>query len=945
MTADRWRLLESIYLDGQRLSAEERAKLLEERASTDPGLQSEVRALWREHESEESFLQNPAARLDASPHAFTEGQTLAERFTIVAFLGAGGMGEVYKAVDSRLERTVAIKVLPRSLIQNRQHRVRLEKEARALSQLNHHGICALHDLCWEDGQPLLIMEHIEGQTLAARLLTGAPPMPEALSIARQIADALIYSHERGVIHQDLKPGNIMLTAHGVKLLDFGLARRLSTSLPGPEGSEVVTADHAVRGTPGYMSPEQVKGQPADARSDIFSFGSLLFETLTCRRAFRATSSITTIAAVLHVDPPPVSQIAPGVPSGLEHIVERCLRKDPDQRWQHMNDVKEALEEVWNNAAAFRAVSKPGIAKFRRALWALPAAAVLAAGFWLVIQSRRPISLPPAIARPLPGEGRVVKWPSFSPDGNQFVYAGEGDVANSLNLFVRFVGGGSSLQLTSGDVQDISSVWSPDGNKIAFLRRTSNTDATLLLISPLGGPPRKVVDLRIVDFAVLNIWNFLSWTPDSEHLIVSEKSGPSSPVRLLIVSVDSGEKRVLTDPPQSSLGDVDPAVSPDGRTLAFVRMPVFGVAKLHLLPLENDTKPTEVVTGLRFISAPTWLPDGRSLLVKESGETERSTLWRISPFGSNAPEPMSFIQDSVAYFLLSRNNRLVYVRELAHFDIWKVSVGRGKTEIGPIVTSSYLDTSPNYSPDGRRIAFSSNRTGDFQIWACNGDGANLVQLTNVPSSQIGGRPRWSPDGKFISFHVRVDGKSDIYTVSEEGGASQRLTKDSVENAGASWSRDGSVIYFGSNRTGRFQIYKMPSTGGVATQLTKEGGVSPVESYDGNFLIYLKNPGLTDVWRVPVRGGVEERLFGPIFYLNLAVGANDLFHLAYSQAKRRFAIRSFPLIPGVSSAAKTRDVVDLGPEFAVGLSALSDGSSFLYSKHSRERMDLMMVENFR
>lgn len=944
MLDERWKQLESIFLDGRDLSGDERENLLNDRASADPDLQAQLRGMWAGHESDEGVLQKPAARLDASPHSFSIGQTLADRFTVAAFLGAGGMGEVYEALDTRLGRSVAVKVLPRSTVEDHPHRLRLEREARALSQLNHPGICALYDLCWEGGQPLLIMELIKGQTLADRLSKGVLPARDLLSIARQIADALVYSHGRGIVHQDLKPGNIILTAEGLKLLDFGLARRMSTTM----GGDTETADHSVVGTPGYMSPEQVQGISADARSDIFSFGALLFEMLTGRRAFQASSSITVLAAVLHLDPPRVSQLAPRVSPELERTVERCLRKDPARRFQHMDEVRAALQEVSETSETGPMASKPSHIKYKAALWLLPVVGVLAVGNWLAIQSRQTVPLAPPVVRPFSAETGVIAGPAFSPDGKQVVYFMYDEAGLKSSLFVKLVEGGTPLRISDGDHIDGSPIWSPDGHKIAFLRTVSETHEALCLISPLGGPVRQVTDIRLTEPDFQTPSKVLAWMPDSNHIVATERAAASAPYHLIMVSVDTGEKRTLTAPPESGAGNIEPAVSPDGRTLAFVGRPSAGGnhGHLFLLPLDGPGKPLEIATGLGHVSAPVWSQDGRFLVVKGASDIYADfNLFKVDPSGAKPPEPVSYIQDAIFDFALSGSNRLIHVRKRQDYDVWTLAAGQNATQAKPLVSSSYIESQPRYSPDGRRIAFISNRTGAFQLWIADSAGGNPMQLTTKQNVQVT-RPSWSPDGKQVVFQAQTKNEAkEIYVIAVDGGAPRRLTNDQFDDVSPSWSRNGKTIYFSSNRTGKYQLYGMPSSGGAAAQLTKGGGVSPNESHDRALVYYLKDFRTKDVWRVSVPGGIEERLFGSTTYGNLSLGPTDLFFLVHSLDYKRNLIRRFPLNLASLAESNIRDVVDLGAGFISFLSVSSDGKSFLYHKRGQIQTDLMMVDNFR
>src|SRR5580765_4274023 len=354
MTADRWREIERLYQAALSREPGERAAFLVGACGADEALRREVESLFDYQSRAEGFMEQPAVtgRLASAVRRFAPapapgrfvGRTFGS-YDLQALIGAGGMGEVYRAVDTRLNRTVAIKTLPEHLSDDPDRRERFKREARIVSSLNHPHICTLHDVGVQDDIHYLVMEHIEGETLQQRLERGRLPLAQALEYAIQIADALDKAHRRGVIHRDLKPGNVMLTKSGVKLLDFGLATRAtragvvtSEDAGNPDGSATLTVEGAIVGTLQYLSPEQLEGKPADVRSDIFAFGVLVYEMITGTRPFRAASRLQLLGAILRDDPPPVIDLVPDVSPRLAQTLGRCLSKDPDDRWQSANDL-------------------------------------------------------------------------------------------------------------------------------------------------------------------------------------------------------------------------------------------------------------------------------------------------------------------------------------------------------------------------------------------------------------------------------------------------------------------------------------------------------------------------------------------------------------------------------------------------------------------------------
>jgi serine/threonine protein kinase len=356
MNAERWQQVDRLYHSALEREPDERAAFLAEACSGDEELRRELDELLAQDSSSDNILQRPAVDLlaDSTNTQLTAG-TLLGPYRVEAPLGAGGMGEVYRAKDTRLDRTVAIKVLPLHLAENPQLRQRLEREARVVSSLNHPHICVLHDIGHQDGIDFLVMEYLEGETLAARLAKGLLPTQQALKCAVQIASALAQAHRRGVYHRDLKPGNIMLTKAGAKLLDFGLAKLRdprvgqagveASALPTVTISEGLTEKGTILGTFQYMAPEQLEGKEIDARADIFAFGAVLYEMVTRRKAFEGRSQASLTTAIMSTEPPPISSLQPLTPPALDHIVKKCLAKDRDDRWQNAQDLTSELSWI------------------------------------------------------------------------------------------------------------------------------------------------------------------------------------------------------------------------------------------------------------------------------------------------------------------------------------------------------------------------------------------------------------------------------------------------------------------------------------------------------------------------------------------------------------------------------------------------------------------------
>ena len=449
MTPERWREIERLYYAALELDAAERAAFLNQACGGDEGLCREVESLLTYHGTANDFVALPAVTADlarfapiASAVRRTQESSVPGRlvgrvvgsYEIRALIAVGGMGEVYRAVDTRLNRTVAIKTLPGQLSDDPDRQERFRREANIVSSLNHPHVCTLHDVGIQDGIHYLVMEHIDGETLQARLERGPLPLVRALEYAIQICDALDKAHRHGVIHRDLKPANVMLAKSGVKLLDFGLAKVERAPAPAPDAhTRTLTDEGTILGTFQYMAPEQVEGKDADARTDIFAFGALVYEMITAKKAFDGPTQANVIGAILKDEPPPVIEIVPDAPVSLDHALARCLAKDPDDRWQTANDLLFELRSLASPAAAGVRGSRVLSRGVERALWmAIVIATLAGAGFWAQSRDVRPgapTGEAPAIGYTLfPADGvalYAVHGPplALSPDGRYIVYVG------------------------------------------------------------------------------------------------------------------------------------------------------------------------------------------------------------------------------------------------------------------------------------------------------------------------------------------------------------------------------------------------------------------------------------------------------------------------------------------------------------------------------------------
>jgi len=860
------------------------------------------------------------------------------------------MGEVYRAQDTRLGRTVALKLLPDERSLDPDRRLRFLQEARTVSALNHPNIMALHDVAESGGHEFLVLEYVAGRTLDQVISRRGLPLDEAVRYAVQIASALAAAHEAGVIHRDLKPGNIIVSDKGtVKLLDFGLAKlhhaaRAKTAGPSEETETVLqTEPGTVMGTLSYMSPEQAQGKPVDARSDIFSLGAVLYEMLTGKRAFGGDSPASVLSAVLRDEPPPVDALRPEIPYDLRKILTRCLRKDPERRVQHAGDLKVALLEVQEEiGAALPATGTAARVQPRRWLRLGLAAAVIvlaATGAFYHYRNMSPREVPLTVS-PLTAYPGYELEPALSPDGNQVAFEWDGNRRDNSDIYVKLIGPGEPLRLTTDTARDHSPAWSPDGRWIAYLRERPNERAAVMLIPALGGAERVIAETASAEIAYTYIGSrALTWSPDGGQLVISDRAAASEPLGLFLLAVDTGEKRRLTSPKAPVTSDLSPAFSPNGRLLAFARTLGVQSADLCLISLSSNLRPEGepklLTQDHQGNDSPTWLDDRE--LVFSSSRDGTETLWRMRANGPGAVSRVTGAGSGSRSPAFSRvAHRLVYVQRFQDANIWSLTVPDGTgapASARMVVASSRLDNNADLSPDGRKLAFQSDRSGSLEIWVSDTDGSHARQLTNFGHGHTG-TPRWSRDGTRITFDSNVGGVFQVYVIGADGGAPKRITDPPTANAVPSWSRDSEWIYF----VGWGGIWKVPARGGPPIQVVAKDGGTSAESIDGRSLYHvLSDDGA--LWRKPLDGGPERKVIDSVWLRGFAVAEQGIYYTR-ADPESRWSIR----FRNLSTGADTR-IAELTKPPGVGLCLSPDGRNLFYTQIDGEGSDLMLVENFR
>ena len=867
------------------------------------------------------------------------------------------MGVVYKARDTRLDRWIAIKVLPAEKVADPERKRRFAQEAKAASSLNHPNIITIYDIDQADGIDFISMEYVAGKTLDRLIPRNGMRLSEALKCAVQIASALARAHSAGIVHRDLKPGNIMVDEHGlVKVLDFGLAK-LTEAAPASADERTrslqpTTEEGKIVGTVAYMSPEQAEGKQVDTRSDIFSFGSVLYEMVTGQRAFHGDTKASTLAAILKDNPQPASQLAEGLPREVERLISRCLRKEVNQRCQHMDDVKIVLQELKEESdsgvlgAAVVTKGKPRSS----ILWGLGGAVALLiaiAALWL-FRSKGVAPEAPLVPVPLTSYPGDESSPSLSPDGTQVAFAWNGEKQDKSDIYVKQIGVEPPFRLTNDATMDYSPVWSPDGGFIAFLRELSLARTAIVVIPQRGGPERVVAELKGAP-RQLPYGPYLSWTPDSKWIVCPEQRTGQRVWALHLFSRETGQDIELTDPPSSEAGDVAPAVSPDGRTLLFSRAsPDYFNVTLWSMALGDNYKPLGKeeklpAPGMTNVGE-AWLPDSREF-VFGSGTGTNNGLWRMSSSQGSIPRRLDLGLTAGEPTISRLGNRLAFLTFQYDLNIWRVDLkGPGKEPGQPIsfIASTQVEQYPAYSPDGQRITFTSDRSGMTEIWVCDRDGSKTAQLTSFGGAAVYG-PSWAPDGQNIAFTVAQKGmKEDIYVVGANGGAAKRMTTDPAEDKWPAWSRDGKWIYFSSTRTGREEIWKIPSNGGDAIQITRNSGDEPQESPDGKSLYYMKGwPDAVSVWRASVDGSQEVKVLeGVHSEAQWAMGKDGIYFFKVPDKLGHSDLSFYDF-----ATSQTRKILTIPHRVDNHIAVSPDGRTILYPQFDSAGSDLMLVENFR
>jgi eukaryotic-like serine/threonine-protein kinase len=703
------------------------------------------------------------------------GTTLGH-YRVVRLLGQGGMGDVYAAEDTKLDRIVALKILPAITAADPESLKRFQREARAVAALKHPNVVTVYSVEEAAGAHFLTMELVDGRPLGELIAPAGMPLPALLSLAIQLADAMGAAHRHGIVHRDLKPSNIMVGDDGgLKVLDFGIAKLTHSTIgDGDTTTQALTADHAVLGTAAYMSPEQADGRPVDHRSDIFSFGIVLYEMATGTRPFRGQSGASVLSAILKDVPASAASLNPAVPAELDRVIRRCLAKDPERRYQDAADLRNDLHDLVETSAAGRRRT----VETRRVLYGGAAVAVVAAAVAAGALLRQGSRGGPPVATftkltAMPGR----EWfPTLSPDGGWVAYAAE--VEGNFDIFLQSVSGSNPLNLTADSSDDDEMpAFSPDGLQIAF--RSSRAGGGIFVMGRTGESVRRVTRSGFNP----------CWSPDgtaiaftSLRMDVNPQNSEGVP-QLWVVDATGGDPRLLYN------GDaIQPNWSPHGGRIAFARR-------------GGPNRYTDIWT----------IP---------SGGGDPTPLMEDAPIDWN---PVWDHEGTHLYFVSNRSGTM---------NLWRMAIdeesGQARSEPEPIVTPAPFAAHPTLSADGRSLAFASVL-----------ETTNIQKLPIDPSSAMpAGAPAWvttgsrqwvdpdpRPDGQAVVYYSRAEPEGHLYVSRSDGTGQRELTGDAAIDRLPRWSADGAWVAFFSNRSGNYQVWKIRPDGSELRQVTggSDGGV--------------------------------------------------------------------------------------------------------------------------
>jgi serine/threonine protein kinase len=731
------------------------------------------------------------------------------RYTILEKIGQGGMGEVYRARDEKLNREVALKILPADVAADRVRLTRFEREARTAAALNHSNIVTIYSVEEENDLQFITMELVEGRTLTRMLAKKSLSLGKLLEIAIPLADAVSHAHRAGLTHRDLKPDNIMIDKEGrLRVLDFGLAKRHdqpdSSGTTQAVAPTEITREGTILGTVSYMSPEQAEGRPVDPRSDVFSLGVILYEMATGKRPFRGETSMSIIGSILKDEPTPATELNRSLPRDVGRILRRCLAKDPERRYQTALGLRNELEELKAETDSGELLDSTGSKtgwpkrKSQAAALLVIAAAVAIASVIAVRAWIRPDTTPIVYSSvPITSTLEFEVDPHWSPS-SEFIAFGR-LVSGSIDLFVQPVTGGEAILRAGGPGDQTVPRWSPDGEYLAYIS-SYEPGSYVYIVPPHGGTPRKLIATNIpaldIDTSSITMGN-RPWSPDSKTLLVSRFTDSG---QLAIFRVDRGDgsAQQLTFPP-AGYDDSGPSYSFAGGLIAFSRK-TDGRGALMTMPAGGG-EPELLLASAFSYDLPAWRPGDRQIVFQSNEGDVNMNLWELD-VATGSLRQLTYETKKVSGFSVSANNRIAYAPFWHDTFLYVVDLETGERRQ---LTSHTADNyGARFSPDGRTIAYHSTRDGDSEIWLYHLNGDPETQITNDPATDL--YADWSPDGQQLVFVSNRDDDQamKVYLSSRDGGRQHLLVDQAVTRGSDTglvvtamsprWSPDGEQIAY-------------------------------------------------------------------------------------------------------------------------------------------------------
>jgi len=863
------------------------------------------------------------------------------RYEILAPLGAGGMGEVYRARDERLGRDVAIKVLREEGSADPDLQRRFAVEARSASALNHPNILTVHDVGMEQNIPYIVSELVDGEPLGSLIARGKIPLRKVLDIAVQVADGLAAAHQAGIVHRDLKPANIMLTKAGAaKILDFGLAKAVPKEVSGTSTRHTATMPGIIVGTATYMSPEQVRGELLDSRSDQFSFGLVLYEMLTGKSPFARSSDLSTMAAIAEEPAPPIRELNPAVPSPLRWCVERCIGKDRDQRYASTADLKRELETIRDHldetTAAQPELAAQPAQRRRRVIPVLLGLAGFAAGCLLT-----PLLLIPESAvdvgryriSPIAVSAAYEGSPAWSPDGRSIAYAAYVDGISQV--FVRSLSAPSAAQITKSATFCDSPFWSPDNNRVYYLSSDKGSNS-LWEVGATGGSP-ELVQQNASAAAI---------APDGKTLafLRTDATG-KEPLSLWLAPPAGGTPRRFTGAPFDSaryaLGYL--AFSPDGKQLGVWLSRWDGGSEFWLLPYPAGV-PRQSFSMIHAAYPFSWMPDNRRVVFggQVPGSVGSDLQMIDSQRGSIRPLSVT-TQDAVQASVSPDGRRILFTAAQDDFDL--IEVPLDGTPVRPLLSTGRNEFDPAWSWSGSQLAYSTDRTGTSQIWVRLRDGWQRPLVTEKDFDQTWiasfDEPNFAPDDQRIAYTIAGSSGHSVYVSSVAGGKPVRVADDKYDQRSPTWSPDGAWIAYLQNIEGSWALVKARSGGGGRPVVLRQGCLPSHPKWqhkNGRWIACITPDGLTlvsdDGKDARPLGKADWPIYGWSADGTFLYGIKQVDSLHRTVASLNIETRAEKVIAPLQLPA----IADLS-----GYSLSPDGKSFVTSA-SHPTGDIWMLEGF-